>query len=75
MTKEYIAKQVSKFSSSATAGSKKKRFHKLDSGKNEEKDDPTSQEEDRTETSVSDAESDNAKVFYWIRPGNSLDSL
>ena len=61
MTKEYIAKQASKFSSSATAGSKKKRFHKLDSGKDEEKDDPPSQEEDKTETSESDEESDKSQ--------------
>ncbi len=61
MTKEYIAKQVSKFSSSATAGSKKKKFHKLDSGKDEKKDDPTSQEEDKTETSESEEESDKSK--------------
>ena len=53
MTKEYIAKQVSKFSSSATAGTKKRRLHKLDSGKEEP---PT--EEDKTETSESEEPSE-----------------
>ncbi len=53
MTKEYIAKQVSKFSSSATAGTKKRRLHKLDSGKDE-----PLPEEDKTETSESEVPSE-----------------
>ena len=54
MTKDYIAKQVSKFSSSATKGTKKRRLHKLDSGKEE----PPTEEEDKTETSESEEPSE-----------------
>ena len=53
MTKEYIAKQVSKFSSSATAGTKKRRLHQMDSGKEE-----PPPEEDKTETSESEEPSE-----------------